>query len=67
VTDAFARFRAAVLEDPALQERLRAIDDWEPFTAEAVAAASERGIELTADDVDTERSQALLGWLTRWV
>jgi hypothetical protein len=65
-TPSFERFRAAVLDDPALERRLRAIDQWEPFTAEAVSAAGERDIELTAADIEAERRQALLGWLTRW-
>jgi hypothetical protein len=62
----FARFRSAVLDDPALQQRLQTIPEWEPFTAEAIAAARERNIDLTPDDIDVERAQALLGWLTRW-
>jgi hypothetical protein len=66
VPENFARFHAVVLDDPILQERLRTIDDWERFTAEALEAARERGLELTADDFDAERRQALLGWLTRW-
>jgi hypothetical protein len=65
-TDVFERFRAAVLDDPSLERRLRAIDCWESFTAEAVAAARERAIDLTAADVDAARRRALLGWLARW-
>ena len=62
----FERFRATVLDDPQLEERLRAIDDWEPFTVAALEAAHERGLDLTAADIEAERQQALLGWLTRW-
>jgi hypothetical protein len=62
----FERFRAAVLEDPALAQQLQAIDDWDRFTVRAVEAARERGLELSADDIDTERGRAQLGWLTRW-
>ena len=53
----FARFYTVVLDDPALQQRLRTIDDWDSFTAKALGAAGERG--LTADDIDHERRQAL--------
>jgi hypothetical protein len=40
----FARFHAIVLDDPALQQRLRTIDEWEPFTAEVIAAARGVGV-----------------------
>jgi hypothetical protein len=62
----FARFRAVVLGDAALQRRLKTITEWEPFTAEVVAAAHERDLELTADDIDAARRHELLDWLTRW-
>jgi hypothetical protein len=62
----FARFRTIVLGDSALGQRLQTLTDWEPFTAEVVAAARERDIELTADDIDAARRHELLGWLTRW-
>ena len=62
----FARFRTVVLDDPALQQRLKTITDWEPFTAEVVAAAHERKIDLTTADIDAERRQALVDWLSRW-
>jgi hypothetical protein len=62
----FARFRTVVLDDPVLQQRLKTITEWEPFTAEAIAAADERNVDLTADDLDAARRHELLGWLTRW-
>ena len=65
VSDSFARFRAAVLDDESLQERLRVIADWQTFVAEAVAAAAELGIRLTPDELDDARRQAQLAWLTR--
>lgn len=55
-----------MLGDSALGQRLQTLTDWEPFTAEVVAAARERDIELTADDIDAARRHELLGWLTRW-
>jgi hypothetical protein len=64
--DRFACFRAAVLDEPKLMQRLRALDDWNAFTTEAVAAAHELGIELTASEVAAERRQAQIGWLARW-
>jgi hypothetical protein len=62
----FARFRAVVLDDSALQQRLKTIADWDSFTTAAIAAALERDIDLNADDINVERQQALLGWLARW-
>jgi hypothetical protein len=65
--DAFARFHAVVLDEPELERRLRVLDDWDAFTSEAIAEARARGIELTTDELEAERRQAQLGWLTRWV
>jgi Nif11 domain len=64
---AFAEFRAAVLDDPSLQERLRGIADWQTFVAEAIAAAAERGVELTPELLEDERRREHLAWLTRAV
>jgi hypothetical protein len=62
----FDRFRAAVLEDPALAQQLKAIGDWSQFRVQAIEAAHERGLELSTEDIDAERGRAQLGWLTRW-
>jgi hypothetical protein len=67
VSDSFARFRAAVLDDESLQERLRVIADWQTFVAEAVAAAAELGIRVTPDELDDARQHALRSWRDRWV
>ncbi|HEX7526134.1 MAG TPA: hypothetical protein VF327_07475 [Gaiellaceae bacterium] len=64
--DRFVRFRAAVLNEPELEQRLRALDDWAAFAVEAIAEAGARGIELTTDELEAERRQAQLSWLTRW-
>jgi hypothetical protein len=66
VPEHFARFRDAVFGEPELEQRLRAVDDWDAFAAEAVRAARERGIALAVDELDAERRQAQLGWLARW-
>ena len=62
----FARFRTVVFAEPALEERLRALDEWDAFAAEVVRAAGERGIALTIAELDAERREAQLGWLARW-
>jgi hypothetical protein len=64
--DRFVRFRRAVLDEPELEQRLRALDDWATFAASAIAEAGARGIELTTDELEAERRRAQLGWLTRW-
>jgi len=64
--DNFARLRAAILDDPALQRQLRVITDWETFAAQAIAAAKERGIELTEDEITEERRNQQLDWLARF-
>jgi hypothetical protein len=64
--DRFACFQAAVFDEPKLVQRLRALDDWNTFTTEAVAAAHQLGIGLTASEVAAERRRAQIGWLARW-
>jgi hypothetical protein len=66
-SDAFTRFRAAVLDNESLQERLRVISDWQAFSAEAIAAAAELGIRLTPDELDDARLRAQRAWRDRWV
>lgn len=58
----FDRFRAAVLDDPSLEQRLREADDWEAFAAASLAAAAERGIELTLAELEDARRRADLAW-----
>lgn len=64
--DSFARFRTVVLREPELEQQLRRVDDWDAFTAAAVAAAAQRGIELTTVELETARRQEQLRWLARW-
>jgi hypothetical protein len=66
-SDTFTRFRAAVLDDESLQERLRVISDWQTFSAEAIAAAAELGIRLTPDELDDAQRHAQRAWRDRWV
>ena len=56
-----AQFRALVLADVSLRERLRATDDTEQFIALAVDLARERGFTLTADSVRREMWRPLPG------
>jgi hypothetical protein len=65
VEPTFERCRRLVLEDPALERRLREIPDWPSFTTALVELAGEHGIELTPEQVEAERGPALLAWLAR--
>jgi hypothetical protein len=62
---AFEHCRRLVLEDPALERRLREIPDWPAFTSALVELAAEHGMELTPDEIDAQRGPALLAWLAR--
>jgi len=65
--DAFESFRRVVLDEPELQARLRAYQDWSAFVDAAVDAAAERGIALTEEDVLAARETARRSWLERWI
>jgi hypothetical protein len=56
-----------VLDDPALQARLRSISEWSAFVAAAVDAAAEHGIALTETDVLAARDESRRAWLERWL
>ncbi len=66
VTSPFERCRRLVLDDPSLELRLRDLADWPGFSAALIGLAHEHGIELSVDDLEAERRQALLTWLARW-
>jgi hypothetical protein len=65
--DRFADFRRLVLDDAALQARLRSIPAWPAFVETAVQAAAEHGVPLTAEDVLNAGLAAQRSWLERWV
>ena len=63
----FARFRAVVLSDPALERRLQAAPDWPSFVEDAIRAGSEHGVALREADLVAARNEAARAWLERWV
>jgi hypothetical protein len=65
--DRFEHVRQAVLADPELQTELQAIEDWAGFLSATLAAAAERGLPLTADDVENARVAARQAWHEHWV
>ncbi|HEX9994319.1 MAG TPA: Nif11 family protein [Acidimicrobiales bacterium] len=65
--DGLERLTAAVLADPALQQRLLAVPERPAFVAEVVAVAAERGLDVTPADVEAALVAARRAWLERWV
>jgi predicted ribosomally synthesized peptide with nif11-like leader len=63
----FERFRQIVLEDLSLQERLRAIEEREPFVSRVVEMGAECGIEFTAEDVREAIRANRRAWIERWI
>jgi hypothetical protein len=61
------RFRRLVLEDLALQEKLKRTPDRKSFIALAVELGRGRGCDFTAEDVEAALASARLAWLERWV
>jgi len=65
--DAFAAFRAHVLEDGGLQARLQAETDPAAFVARAVALGAERGFRFGAEDVRAAMAQGRRAWVEQWM
>ncbi len=65
--EAFAAFRAEVLEDAALQARLQAEADPTAFVASAVALGAERGFRFGAEDVRAAMAQGRRAWIEQWL
>jgi hypothetical protein len=55
------RFRSLLMADPALQQRLSVIAEQEAFVDAMIAAASEAGIAITADEADAGLNADPLG------
>jgi hypothetical protein len=60
-------FRKLVLEDEALQERLRVETNEEAFITQVVRLGNDRGHHFTADEVDAVLRDARRAALLRWV
>jgi hypothetical protein len=63
----FEEFRKIVLEDSALQERLRDIDEREPFILRVVELGAECGFEFTNETVAEAMRDARRAWIERWI
>ncbi len=63
---AFEQFRQVVLQDLALQERLRATTDHRSFLDLVVRVGGERGCHFTAEDVEAAMRASRRAWIERW-
>jgi hypothetical protein len=67
VDDPLEALRRLVIDDRSLRERLLPLCDRDEFTAELVALARERGIELSSEQVMEGLGAAHRARLERWV
>ncbi len=65
--EGFERFRAVVLDDPELQERLAAVEEAPAFTLTAVRLGRERGFKFSRLDVEDAIGAGRRAWLERWI
>ena len=61
------RFRAVVVEDEGLQERLTGFADLQDFKEAVLQAGSERGFDFTLEELDQAIREARQSWLERWI
>ena len=65
--ESYEAFRRVVLQDAALQEKLRAASDFQVFTPLAVQLGRERGFDFAAVDVEAARQASQRAWIERWL
>lgn len=65
--ESFERFRQLVLEDAALQERLRGTPDLKAFVDLTLRLGEERGYRFMAEDVEGAFRESRRAWLRRWI
>ena len=63
---AFEQFRQMVLQDLALQERLRATTDQRSFLDLVVRVGGERGCHFAPEDVEAAMRASRRAWIERW-
>ena len=66
-TEAFARFRQAVLADPRLQRHLLGVPDARDFAAVVVGRARALGLDVDDHDVEEAIAASRQEWLLRWI
>lgn len=65
--EGFERFRQLVLEDAALQERLRETPNLKAFVDLTLRLGEEHGCRFTAVDVEEALREGRRAWLQRWI
>ena len=65
--ESLERFRRHVLQDVALQERLRETGDHEIFVVLVVSLGEELGYIFTSEDVEAALRTSRRAWLERWI
>jgi hypothetical protein len=65
--EGFEQFRQLVLQDTALQERLRSTPDRAAFLALVLRMGEERGYSFGVEDVEAAIRASQQAWRLRWV
>lgn len=63
----FEQVRSLVLAQPALQERLRDLEDRAEFTRLLLEIARAHGHELAEEDVAAAMQASRRAWIERWI
>lgn len=66
-TSSFEQFRQLVLDDPALQQQLRAEYGLHAFLELVVRLGAEHGYEFSAEEVHAALQASRRTWLERWI
>jgi hypothetical protein len=64
---AFERFRALVMADPALHDRLWAETEPVAFAALAVALGGSSGCNFTVENIQQALQEGRRAWIERWL
>lgn len=65
--ESFEKFRQIVLQDVALQERLRVTIDPHSFVDLIVRVGAEQGCHFTPEDVQAALRESRRRWIERWI
>ena len=63
----FEQFRKIVLEDLSLQAHLREATERDEFVRRTVEAGAGRGLEFSAEDVESAMRESRRVWIERWI
>ena len=63
----FEEFRAKVLADSSLRDELQNINERDEFVQRVVKLATEKGFELSVDNVENAMNAGRRAWIERWI